>query len=96
MGEAGAAGWGAGVAAGAASAPVVSRANKPLEVPRLRFAARNAAGQEIYTWTARPHRSILPPGESMEFHSSLAKPPADANDVMVRFFTAEDAMAGGK
>ena len=75
---------------------VVSRANKPLEVPRLRFAARNAAGQEIYTWTARPQRSILPPGESMEFHSSLAKPPADANDVMVRFFTAEDAMAGGK
>ena len=75
---------------------VVSKAKKPLEVPRLRFAARNAAGQEIYTWTARPQRSILPPGESMEFHTSLAKPPADANDVMVRFFTAEDAMAGGK
>ena len=75
---------------------VVSKAKKPLEVPRLRFAARNAAGQEIYTWTARPERSILPPGESMEFHTSLAKPPADANDVMVRFFTAEDAMAGGK
>ncbi|MGE5270102.1 MAG: zinc-ribbon domain-containing protein, partial [Thiohalocapsa sp.] len=67
---------------------VVSKAKKPLEVPRLRFAARNAAGQEIYTWTARPERSILPPGESMEFHTSLAKPPADANDVMVRFFTA--------
>ena len=75
---------------------VVSKANKPLEVPRLRFAARNAAGQEIYTWTARPERSILPPGQSMEFHTSLAKPPADANDVMVRFFTAADAMAGGK
>jgi predicted Zn finger-like uncharacterized protein len=75
---------------------VVSKAKKPLEVPRLRFAARNAAGQELYTWTARPERSILPPGESMEFHTSLAKPPADATDVMVRFFTAEDAMAGGK
>lgn len=75
---------------------IVSKANKPLEVPRLRFAARNAAGQEIYTWTARPERSILPPGESMAFHTSLAKPPADATDVMVRFFTAQDAMAGGK
>jgi hypothetical protein len=32
----------------------------------------------------------------MEFHTSLAKPPADATDVMVRFFTASDAMAGGK
>jgi predicted Zn finger-like uncharacterized protein len=75
---------------------VVSKAKKPLEVPRLRFAARNAQGQEIYTWTARPERSILPPGESMEFHTSLAKPPAEATDVMVRFFNAQDAMAGGK
>jgi len=75
---------------------VVSKASKPLEVPRLRFAARNASGQEIYTWTARPERSILPPGETMEFHTSLAKPPAEATDVMVRFFTASDAMAGGK
>ena len=75
---------------------IVSKANKPLEVPRLRFAARNASGQEVYTWTARPERSILPAGESMEFHTSLAKPPADATDVMVRFFTASDAMAGGK
>jgi hypothetical protein len=75
---------------------IVSKAHKPLEVPRLRFAARNASGQEVYSWTARPERSILPPGESMEFHTTLAKPPADAVDVMVRFFTASDAMAGGK
>jgi len=75
---------------------VVSKSKKPLEVPRLRFAARNASGQEVYTWTAKPDRSVLPPGESMEFHTSLAKPPADATDVMVRFFTASDAMAGGK
>lgn len=75
---------------------VVSKASKPLEVPRLRFAARTASGQEIYTWTARPERSILPPGETMEFHTSLAKPPAEATDVMVRFFNAQDAMAGGK
>jgi len=78
------------------SGKVVSKASKPLEVPRLRFAARNASGQEIYTWTARPERSILPPGETMEFHTSLAKPPAEATDVMVRFFNAQDAMAGGK
>jgi len=75
---------------------IVSKAHKPLEVPRLRFAARNASGQEIYSWTAKPERSILQPGESMEFHTSLAKPPAEATDVMVRFFTASDAMAGGK
>lgn len=73
---------------------IVSAGNKAVEVPRLRFAARNAAGQEIYSWTAKPERSILGPGESMEFHTRLASPPADANDVMVRFFNAQDATGG--
>ena len=75
---------------------IVSKAHKPLEVPRLRFAARNATGQEVYVWTAKPERGVLKPGETLEFQSSLAKPPADATDVLVRFFTASDAMAGGK
>ena len=72
---------------------IVSDASKPVEVPRLRFAARNATGQEVYTWTALPTRSILGPGERMEFRSQIPAPPADASDVMVRFFTAQDAVA---
>ncbi len=75
---------------------IVSTSGKPAEVPRLRFAARNASGQEVYTWTALPSRSILGPGESLEFSSRLASPPADASDVMVRFFNAQDAAAGVK
>ena len=75
---------------------IVSTASKPTEVPRLRFAARNASGQEVYTWTALPSRSILGPGESIEFSSRLASPPADASDVMVRFFNAQDAAPGKK
>ena len=75
---------------------IVSTANKPTEVPRLRFAARNATGQDVYTWTALPRRSLLGPGERLEFQSRLAAPPADATDVMVRFFTAQDAVAGVK
>ena len=75
---------------------IVSEAGKPVEVPRLRFAARNATGQEVYTWTMLPPRSILEPGERLEFRSQLAAPPADATDVMVRFFTAQDAAAGAK
>jgi predicted Zn finger-like uncharacterized protein len=75
---------------------IVSTAGKPVEVPRLRFAARSTSRQEVYTWTALPTRSILGPGERLEFRSQLASPPADANDVMVRFFTAQDAMAGVK
>jgi predicted Zn finger-like uncharacterized protein len=72
---------------------IVSEAGKPIEVPRLRFAARNATGQEVYTWTMRPPRSILGPGERLEFRSQIPAPPADASDVMVRFFTAQDAGA---
>ena len=75
---------------------IVSTSGKPVSVPRLRFAARNISGQEIYTWTALPGRSILGPGETLDFHSRLASPPADAADVMVRFFNAQDADAGAK
>lgn len=75
---------------------IVSTSYKPAEIPRLRFAARNASGQEVYTWTALANRSILGPGESLEFSSRLVSPPADASDVMVRFFNANDAMAGTK
>ncbi len=75
---------------------IVNTANQPTEVPRLRFSARNATGQEVYTWTALPRRSLLPPGEHVEFQSRLAAPPADATDVMVRFFTAQDAASASK
>ena len=75
---------------------IVSEAGKPVEVPRLRFAARNSTGQEVYTWTMPPPRSILGPGERLEFRSQIPAPPADASDVMVRFFTAQDAAAGVK
>jgi predicted Zn finger-like uncharacterized protein len=69
---------------------IVSTADKPVEIPRLRFAARNASGQEVYTWTALASRSILPPGASLEFSSRLVAPPADATDVVVRFFNSQD------
>jgi len=73
---------------------IISDSKQPVTVPRLRFAARNAAGQEVYTWTTLPSRSILGPGETLDFHSRLASPPPDATDVMVRFFTTHDMEAG--
>jgi predicted Zn finger-like uncharacterized protein len=75
---------------------IVSVAGKPTEVPRLRFAARDASGQEIYTWNALPSRSILGPGEKLDFRSRFVSPPPNATDVMVRFFTAQDSAATAK
>jgi len=75
---------------------IVSTGGKSTEVPRLRFAARNAAGQEVYSWTEPPSRSILGPGESLGFSSRIASPPDDASDVMVRFFNTQDTLPGNK
>jgi hypothetical protein len=71
----------------------VSTSNRPVEVPRLRFAARDANGWEIYTWTTRPSRNILGPGERLDFRRRLGAPAKQAHDVIVRFFTVQDAEA---
>lgn len=75
---------------------IVSVASKATEVPRLRFAARDASGQEIYTWNALPGRSILGPGEKLDFRSRFVSPPPNATNVMVRFFTPQDSAAAAK
>jgi predicted Zn finger-like uncharacterized protein len=69
---------------------IVSTASRAVEVPRLRFAARNATGTDIYRWTALPDRAVLAPGETLPFQSRLAAPPPETHDVLVRFFTRRD------
>jgi len=64
------------------------------DVPRLRFAVRNIAGQEIYSWTALPARNTIPPGMTLPFRSRLASPPPEAHAVLVRFFNRRDLVAG--
>jgi hypothetical protein len=68
----------------------VSTAKRTVEVPRLRFAALNASGTEIYSWTALPTRSLLGPGETLDFQSRLASPPPETREVQVRFFNRRD------
>jgi hypothetical protein len=72
---------------------VVNATRKIADVPRLKFIVRNAARQEIYSWTAVPTRNLLPPGETMAFRSRLASPPPDAHDIILRFVNRRDLMA---
>jgi predicted Zn finger-like uncharacterized protein len=72
---------------------VVNTTRKTEDVPRLKFVLRNAARQEIYSWTAVPVRASLPPGEGVGFRTRLASPPADARDVVVRFVNRRDLVA---
>jgi predicted Zn finger-like uncharacterized protein len=73
---------------------IVSTAKRTVEVPRLRFAIRNARGIEIYSWTALPTRGLLSPGETVTFRSQLASPPSETHDVLVRFFNRHDLGVG--
>jgi predicted Zn finger-like uncharacterized protein len=73
---------------------IVSTTKRTVEVPRLRFAARNGGGNEIYSWTALPNRSLLGPGETLSFQSRLASPPPETYDVLVRFFNRHDLGVG--
>ena len=72
---------------------IFSISSTPVEVPRLRFAVRNAAGAEIYTWSAQPSQAKLPPFEAMTFRGRLASPPPEGRDIVVRFFNRRDAVA---
>jgi hypothetical protein len=74
---------------------IVSAVSDAVEVPRLRFALRNGAGEEVYSWTAIPTQTVLGPGETLPFRSRVASPPGDVQDVQVRFFNRRDAAAGG-
>jgi predicted Zn finger-like uncharacterized protein len=76
------------------SGTIKSVAPHAVEVPRLRFAIRNEVGNEIYTWTALPGRSVLQAGETLAFQSRLASPPPETKDVLVRFFNRRDRSAG--
>jgi predicted Zn finger-like uncharacterized protein len=73
---------------------IVGTTGRHTEVPRLRFAVVDGGGKEIYAWTARPARTLLPPGETLPFRSRLASPPAEAKAISVRFFNRRDAEAG--
>jgi hypothetical protein len=70
---------------------IASTVGVPVDVPRIRFELRNASGAEVYSWTAQPSQPVLEPGEALPFRSRLASPPADGQDLQVRFFTKRDA-----
>jgi predicted Zn finger-like uncharacterized protein len=74
---------------------IASVADKPVKVPRLRFAVRNPGGQETYTWTEAPAKAVLTPGERLDFRTRLAAPPDDAKDVLVRFADGTEPAATG-
>jgi predicted Zn finger-like uncharacterized protein len=79
-----------GVASVVVEGNIVNDARRIVHVPRLKFAVRDDAKQEIYSWTAMPPRSTLMPGQVVAFHTRVAAVPADGHDLLVRFVSRRD------
>jgi predicted Zn finger-like uncharacterized protein len=75
---------------------IFNDARQDKDVPRLKFVVRNAARQEIYSWTTTPTRSVLPPGEMVSFRTRLASPPPDAHDLVLRFVNRREFITGAR
>jgi hypothetical protein len=73
---------------------IVNVARRTVQVPRLRFALRNAAGVEVYAWTALPEQQVLGVNQRTAFRSRLASPPTGVGEVVVRFFHRTDLAPG--
>ncbi|MCK1708904.1 MULTISPECIES: MJ0042-type zinc finger domain-containing protein [unclassified Bradyrhizobium] len=73
---------------------IVGEGRKALDIPRLRFAVRDAQGAEIYAWNTVLEQTVLRPGERAFFRSRLASPPPEGRNIDVRFFSRRD-IAGG-
>jgi predicted Zn finger-like uncharacterized protein len=72
---------------------VINRTGALADVPRLKIALRNAAKQEIYSWTAASPRATLGPYQAVAFRTRLASPPTEAADAVVRFLNRGDIVA---
>jgi hypothetical protein len=73
---------------------LLNNSKRTVVIPRLRFALHNENGHEIYSWTALADREVLAAGEALPFRSRLASPPPEGHQVMVRFFSRRDLLAG--
>jgi predicted Zn finger-like uncharacterized protein len=72
---------------------IVNVTGGAVDVPRLKLVVRNAARQEVYSWTTVPPQKRLPAHWAAAFRARLASPPPDSRDVLVRFLNPRDFMA---
>lgn len=73
---------------------ITAGADRPMEIPRLRFVVQDEHGADIYAWNAVLDQAIIQPGGRVPFRSRLASPPADAHSIVVRFFHRRDLASG--
>ncbi len=73
-----------------------NQANARQDVPALRLAVIDDAGQEIYSWGTSPPKARLEAGETAFFRARLAAPPSQGAQVAVRFASGAERAAARK
>ena len=73
---------------------IVNLTTRTLDVPRLRFALRNASATRSMPGPRCRRNRRSGPGNGLPFRARLASPPPDGRDVIVRFFNRRDVAAG--
>lgn len=63
-------------------------------IPDIRLALRTLDRQEIYHWTIKVKRAPLKPNETVQFSTRLASPPAEAQDIEIRFHKKSGLQVG--
>lgn len=77
-------------------ADIYNVAGGSVAVPNVLVNLKDAQGQTIYQWNARPQAQIIGPGEIFKFETKLSSAPTDAKSVQLVFAgtnTGEDSRA---
>ncbi|MSP82065.1 MAG: DUF3426 domain-containing protein [Alphaproteobacteria bacterium] len=70
------------------SGEIVNTSDRAVAAPRLRGVLRDAAKQELDSWTFAPAGERLLPGATLPFSDRYENPPEDATEVIVLFDSA--------
>jgi predicted Zn finger-like uncharacterized protein len=64
---------------------ITNVARRNTSLPPIAVTVRDAAGQDLYSWTTEPPRPELEPAALVRFRARLAQPPEAGRSVQVRF-----------
>jgi predicted Zn finger-like uncharacterized protein len=72
---------------------IANIAGSARKIPWLRFSLKDPKSAEVYAWTLETNTRPLNPGESTNFVTRVASPPAAASEVEIRFARADEIIS---
>lgn len=69
---------------------ITNISHRQRKIPWLRFGLLDASGKEVYSWHLDSNVRSLQPGETTNFVTRIASPPASASEIQIRFARLEE------